>query len=133
MVFAAPYRKEESTASHKEAHEELNKDILNDIKNMSPTFKEMIRETFIGSADELKLGGVSINDWEKTGWALPIVFFYYAVFAMSFFYFIYSLTLTGMAATYLSILPSDSNQFCIEIPLTISTIVQVRIYCSYFR
>lgn len=100
-------------------------DILNDIKNMNPSFKEILKETLIASADEVKLGGVHIDDWEKTGWAIPIVFFYYAVFLMSFFYFIYTLTLQGMSGRYLSLLPSNADQFCIEIPVTISTSVQV--------
>lgn len=107
--------------------------MLDEIKKMNPSFKEMVRETFISTAEDIKLGGVSIGDWEKTGWAIPIVFFYYAVFAMAFFYFIYSLTLQSMSVSYLSLLPSDSDQSCQEIPLTISTSVQVTINFLYRR
>lgn len=73
---------------------------------------------------------LSTLDWEKTGWAIPIVAFYYAVFAMAFFYFIYSLTLQGMSITYLSLKPSNGEQSCIEIPVEISTSVQVITYLS---
>lgn len=36
-------------------------ELLSDLKNMNPSFKEIVKESFIASAEELKLGGVHID------------------------------------------------------------------------
>jgi hypothetical protein len=127
-----------STAKIEASKETLNEKI-NATKSSKKEFKmdslrNFIKETVVQSVDGILIGGIGINDWERTGWALPIIMFYYAVFVMSFFYFLYTFALAGINSTFLSLTSTDEFQLCAEIPVTLRTSFQVisnvTIFCN---
>ena len=61
---------------------------------------------------------------KESGWALYIVIFYQLVFLMAFFYFIYTLTLSDMSRTYLSLDGNSSSRACKLVPLIITNLVE---------
>jgi hypothetical protein len=113
-----------------EASKETLNEKINATKGSKKEFKKdslrnFIKETVVQSVDGILIGGIHINDWERTGWAFPIIMFYYSVFAMSFFYFLYTYALAGINSTFLSLTSSDEFQLCTEIPITLTTSIQV--------
>ena len=71
---------------------------------------------------------LSDSDWKETGWAVAIVILYYLAFFWAFFYFVYSLTLTGSSTTYLSLQGNSKVQTCDEIPITVTTTIYGDVY-----
>ena len=74
------------------------------------TLQSKAKKALLMSADDLNIGGVHVEDWQETGWAVSIVILYYLAFFWAFFYFVYSLTLSGMATTYLSLESNSTEQ-----------------------
>ena len=92
-----------------------------------------LRQWLIGrvldSADDLRIGGVGIDDWHMAGWGIPIVLFKYALFLTCWLYFVVVLTVNGMTTQYLSLLGSDPNtRKCQEIPRQVNLVAQGDIY-----
>ena len=63
----------------------------------------------IDTGFNLEIGGVEMMDWKDNGWAMQIVCFHQLVFLMAFFYFVYTLTLTDISRSYLSLLGTIRN------------------------
>ena len=88
------------------------------------TFSGYLKEFLIDTGFNLDIGGVDMLDWKESGWALYIVIFYQLVFIMAFFYFIYTLTLSDMSRTYLSLDGNSSSRACKLVPLIITNVVE---------
>ena len=88
------------------------------------TFSGYMKEFLIDTGFNLDIGGVDMLDWKESGWALYIVIFYQLVFLMAFFYFIYTLTLSDMSRTYLSLDGNSSSRACKLVPLVITNLVE---------
>ena len=88
------------------------------------TFSGYLKEFLIDTGFNLDIGGVDMLDWKESGWALYIVVFYQLVFIMAFFYFIYTLTLSAMARTYLSLDGNSTARSCKLVPLIITNLIE---------
>ena len=83
-------------------------ELMRQVGLVKATFWGYVKEFMIDTGFNLEIGGVEMMDWKDNGWAMQIVCFHQLVFLMAFFYFVYTLTLTDMGRSYLSLSGTSS-------------------------
>jgi hypothetical protein len=106
-------------------------EIIREIADTQMTLKEQMKQSLIDTGFDLDIGGVHIYDWKESGYAIPLVLLYNAVFLMSFFYFCYTFTLTTQAEQYLSLQGSSMYQSCNYVPLQVTGRFEADVYGNW--
>ena len=127
MNSLAGLGKKNSVSDNKTAKSVVH-EVIREFEEERETFQNKAKTALLMTADDLNIGGVHVEDWEETGWAVSIVLLYYLAFFWAFFYFVYSLTLSGTAMTYLSLQSNTTDQICAEIPISVTTTINGDVY-----
>ena len=124
---------EDDTTALDSLHEAQAEDVelIREIAGTQMSLREQLKQSLIDTGFELDIGGVHIYDWKESGWAIPLVLLYNAVFLLSFFYFCYTLTLAAEAQEYLSLSGTDFTQTCASVPLQITARFEGDVYGNW--
>ena len=103
--------------------------IFNQLAKRPHGLRYWFMNRLLDSANDLRVGGVDIDDWHTAGWGVPIVLLKYALFWTCWLYFVAILTVNEMQTPYLSLQGSDPNvQICQEIPRQVQLTAQGDMY-----
>ena len=104
-------------------------DILERLAPRPHGLKQFIVGSILDAAEEMRIGGVGIDDWHMAGWGVPIILLRNSLFLIAWLYFVVILTKNGVSVQYLSLQGSDPvSQLCEEVPRQVNLVVQGDVY-----
>lgn len=59
----------------KNSNEEISRTNNSKKKHKRGSLTNFVKETAVQSLDGILIGGIPIDEWERTGWAFPIIIF----------------------------------------------------------
>jgi hypothetical protein len=131
MASPRPGATETSSNLAKKSDNMNDKALVEMLKGPEPTFAQRIRNMMIDSADNIDFGGIHIQDWDDAGKAIFLILVWYAVYFTALFYFTYTITVSGVATEYLSLVANTSEQICYAVPLTVTGTFEGDIYGNW--